>query len=72
MKGCYSSFVRGEIIVGVLLGPSVFGLIEATDTLATFNTIFKEHEYNGCKSFKIVIKGGTTITGIAISFSLLN
>ncbi len=31
--------VLGEIIVGVLLGPSVFGLIEATDTLATFSTI---------------------------------
>ena len=71
MKGCYSSFVRGEIIVGVLLGPSVFGLIEATDTLATYSTIFKE-KYDGCKSVKIVIKGGTTITGIAISFSLLN
>ncbi|MEH7386365.1 cation:proton antiporter [Bacillus sp. JJ1521] len=31
--------VLGEIIVGVLLGPSVLGLIEATDTLATFSTI---------------------------------
>ena len=31
--------VLGEIIVGVLLGPSVFGLIEATDTLSTFSTI---------------------------------
>ncbi|OCA84064.1 sodium:proton antiporter [Bacillus sp. FJAT-27225] len=31
--------VLGEIIVGVLLGPSVFGLIEATETLATFSTI---------------------------------
>ena len=31
--------VLGEIIVGVLLGPSVLGLIEATDTLSTFSTI---------------------------------
>jgi monovalent cation:proton antiporter-2 (CPA2) family protein len=31
--------VLGEIIVGVLLGPSVFGLIEATDTLSAFSTI---------------------------------
>jgi monovalent cation:proton antiporter-2 (CPA2) family protein len=31
--------VLGEIIVGVLLGPSVFGLISATDTLSTFSTI---------------------------------
>lgn len=31
--------VLGEIIVGVLLGPSVFGLISASDTLSTFSTI---------------------------------
>lgn len=31
--------VLGEIIAGILLGPSVFGLIEATDTLSTFSTI---------------------------------
>lgn len=31
--------VLGEIIVGVLLGPSVLGLIEPTETLATFSTI---------------------------------
>lgn len=31
--------VLGEIIVGVLLGPSVLGLIPATDTLSTFSTI---------------------------------
>jgi len=31
--------VLGEIIVGVLLGPSVFGLINPTDTLSTFSTI---------------------------------
>jgi monovalent cation:proton antiporter-2 (CPA2) family protein len=31
--------VLGEIIVGVLLGPSVLGLVEASDTLATFSTI---------------------------------
>lgn len=31
--------VLGEIIVGILLGPSVFGLISATDTLSAFSTI---------------------------------
>ena len=31
--------VLGEIIVGVLLGPSVFGLMNATDTLSAFSTI---------------------------------
>ena len=31
--------VLGEIIVGILLGPSVFGLVHASDTLATFSTI---------------------------------
>ena len=31
--------VLGEIIVGVLLGPSVLAFIEPTDTLATFSTI---------------------------------
>ncbi|MDR6998325.1 cation:proton antiporter [Neobacillus niacini] len=31
--------VLGEIIVGVLLGPSVFGLISASDSLSTFSTI---------------------------------
>lgn len=31
--------VLGEIIVGVLLGPSVFGLISATEILSTFSTI---------------------------------
>lgn len=31
--------VLGEMVVGVLLGPSVFGLISATDTLSTFSTI---------------------------------
>lgn len=31
--------VLGEIIVGVLLGPSVFGLISATDALSTFSQI---------------------------------
>lgn len=31
--------VLGEIIAGILLGPSVFGFIEATDTLSTFSTI---------------------------------
>ena len=31
--------VLGEIIVGVLLGLSIFGLIEPTDSLATFSTI---------------------------------
>lgn len=31
--------VLGELIVGVLLGPSVLGLIEASDLLGTFSTI---------------------------------
>lgn len=31
--------VLGEIIVGILLGPSVFGLIEQTDILSTFSTM---------------------------------
>ncbi|MEK6452761.1 cation:proton antiporter [Caldifermentibacillus hisashii] len=31
--------VLGEIIVGILLGPSVFGLISASDTLSTFSII---------------------------------
>jgi monovalent cation:proton antiporter-2 (CPA2) family protein len=31
--------VLGEIIVGVLLGPSVLGLITVSDTLSTFSTI---------------------------------
>ncbi|WLR47301.1 cation:proton antiporter [Halobacillus litoralis] len=31
--------VLGQIIVGVLLGPSVFGLIGASDTLSAFSTI---------------------------------
>ncbi len=31
--------VLGEIIVGILLGPSVFGLLSATDTLSAFSTI---------------------------------
>lgn len=31
--------VLGEIIAGVALGPSVLGLIEATDTLSAFSTI---------------------------------
>lgn len=31
--------VLGELIVGVLLGPSVLGLIEATDILSTFSTL---------------------------------
>jgi Kef-type K+ transport system membrane component KefB len=31
--------VLGEIIVGILLGPSVFGLISATDTLSAFSQI---------------------------------
>ncbi|MGR3764208.1 cation:proton antiporter [Rossellomorea sp. NS-SX7] len=31
--------VLGEIIVGILLGPSVFGLISASDTLSAFSTI---------------------------------
>lgn len=31
--------VLGEIIVGILLGPSVFGLVTATDTLAAFSQL---------------------------------
>ncbi|MBY0124286.1 cation:proton antiporter [Bacillus sp. S/N-304-OC-R1] len=31
--------VLGEIIVGILLGPSVFGLVTATDTLASFSQL---------------------------------
>ncbi|MCM3364410.1 cation:proton antiporter [Niallia sp. Sow4_A1] len=31
--------VLGEIIVGILIGPSVFGLISATDTLSAFSQI---------------------------------
>ena len=31
--------VLGEIIVGILIGPSVFGIINATDTLSAFSQI---------------------------------